>query len=117
MTLRKPRKREPKIGERLYMYSGLRTANCVKISDNETLRGKQKVWLYIYRIKNYTSIKIKIDGRYLSEPEMRQLAKFDGFISLNHFIEYWLKNEGVKKGGAIRASGFFDMFHWTDLKL
>ena len=116
LTIRRKRKIQPKIGERLYMYTGLRTANCEKISDNETLISVQKVHLHIYRITNYTTINIKIDGRYLTESEMRKLAVYDGFYSLNHFINYWLENEGVKKGGAIRAGGWFDIFHWTDLK-
>lgn len=63
-TMRVPRKKEPKIGETLYMYTALRTKYCEKITDKEKLISKQKVVLFIRKESGDTyTINIKIDER------------------------------------------------------
>lgn len=114
-TLRVRRKKMPKVGETLFMYTGLRTSKCAKISDKEKLISIQTVKVTIIQEKHLTSIIIVVDGRLLSVKEVSEFVKFDGFRDRMDFAEYWIKSQGVK-GNIKRAGGTFDMFHWTDLR-
>lgn len=110
-TLRKRRKVRPKIGEQIYMYSGLRTKHTEKISDLEKLMGIQNVRLTIKRLNNFTKyeIKIYVDRRKLTAKEVEAFVKFDGFKTIIEWADYWLN--GKKRTGAL-----MEMYHWTDLK-
>lgn len=117
-TMRTPRKKEPKIGETLYMYTALRTKFCEKISDKEKLISKQKVVLFIRKDPSNTYlINIKVDDRFLSENEIVEFVKFDGFTDRLDFATYWLAEQSKvhkKKVTAIR--GTLNLYHWTDLR-
>lgn len=113
-TIRKKRKVSPKIGETLYMYSGLRTANCSKISEKEKLIRIQHVRIYIERNHPDTLIKIHVDGRPLSWSEIYEFVKYDGFHNIEDFADYWIGSPF--KGKLQRAGGSMEMYHWTDLK-
>lgn len=116
-TLRKARKNQPKIGETLYMYTGLRTNKCELISNKETLKGLQIVRLALLRFNEHTTqIVIKVDGRLLSEKEMSTFAKYDGFSGLLEFADYWITEarKTIKKTN--RAGGVYVMHHWTDFR-
>ena len=117
-TLRKPRKNEPKIGERLFMYTALRTKQCELITDKETLMGKQKAVVSIERYasknnagQNIYTLKVNVDGRALKFNELQAFIGFDGFKSLADFCEFWFV--GVKENKIVEE---MDLFHWTDLK-
>lgn len=137
-TLRKKPKRMPKLGETLYMYSGLRSQHCEFISDKETLRGIQDARVLIkktVRLKDhftptenyywwyqpnektghtYYGIKISIDRRDLTTDEIEQFVKYDGFKDVYDFCEFWLTSDKGKKLTRVGAS--LKQFHWTDLK-
>lgn len=123
-TLRDKRKVQPKIGEVMYMYSGLRTKYSKLISKNEKLISTQKLWIRMeFEIKPIVTLylKICIDGRVLSEKEIDKLVKFDGFESVTDFTEFWI--EGVIKEKKLKKQlGYFvmtctkTMYHWTDLR-
>ena len=118
-TMRNKRKHEVKIGETLYMYTGLRTSNCMKISDKEKVISKQKVRLTIIAEPNIILLKIYVDGRKLTEKEISEFVKFDGFTGQVDFVEYWIKSstgKPRKKSGYYRIGGWLDLYHWTDLK-
>lgn len=118
-TLRSRRKNLPKIGERLFMYSGLRTENCKKISDRETLMGMQEAMVYISRNANAEiKISISVDNRMLSESEIDDFVKFDGFRDRKDFANYWIdsSHKPRKAPKECTVGGNMDLYHWTDLK-
>lgn len=137
-TIRNPRKREPKIGEQLHMYTGLRTKHTEKITSEHKLTGIQLVDILIrrettvgglpVRVKNAYYVKIKVDGRELSDLEQRRFFVSDGFKSIYEFADYWIDQLGEKQeyfqGGrkepimtAYRVNiTDLIMYHWTDLR-
>ena len=118
-TMRGKRKNEPKIGETLYMYCGLRTKNCEKISDKEKLISKQKVRIWIYAVTNYLEVKIWVDGKQLTAAQLSEFVKYDGFVSVRDFADYWIKSSIGKKPtkkGVYRVGGILTLYHWTDLR-
>lgn len=118
-TMRNPRKIEPKIGETLYMYSGLRTANSELISNKEKLISKQVAEIKIIRHDDgMFNVKIHIDSRLLSPEQIIDFVKFDGFIDGKDFVDYWIESSTGKKNikHTIEVSGKMDLYHWTDLK-
>jgi hypothetical protein len=118
-TLRGKRKNEPKLGETLYMYTGLRTSNCRKISDKEKLQDKQRVRLQIRANAKNDTLKVWVDGRELTEAEIDQFVIYDGFVDRTDFINYWIQDKTEKPRRpkkAYRIGAFLTMYHWTDLK-
>lgn len=126
-TLRARRKVQPKIGEKIHMYTGLRSANCELITNKEKLIGIQNarvlVWVVgshkndfkssngNYYVGDHFFIRIIIDGRELSVKEIGEFVEFDGFIDTSDFARYWLQGKLKKRTGAT-----MQLFHWTDLK-
>src|ERR1700739_52746 len=83
-TMRVKRKIKPKIGETLYMYTGLRTANCMKITDKEKLVSTQKVRIKGMKVRDgLVWLTLWVDGRELREDEVKSLVQFDGFTDVN----------------------------------
>jgi len=117
-TMRKKRKREPKIGETMYMYTGLRTNQCEKISDKEKLKSTQNVTVFISQVKNQRILTIKVDSRHLTYNEIRVFVGFDGFSNIDDFIDYWLASELKTKSKikTVRITATLTLFHWTDLR-
>ena len=119
-TMRNKRKVQPKIGETLHMYTGLRTSKCELISNKEKLMSVQEVKVDMDRdLKvKYLRILVIIDGRALSLTEIKQFVKFDGFADINDFAEYWFASSYAPKKApeSCSVSGILDLFHWTDLK-
>lgn len=121
-TMRKPRKVKPKIGETLYMYTGLRTKHCEFITDKEKLHGVQQVRIVIQRTPSggkrpgrgliYTyKMQLAVDGRKLEDKEVSRFVKFDGFADVADFCQFWFT--GTKKN---RVGGILQLLHWTDLR-
>ncbi len=116
-TIRDRRKNPPKPDERLYMYTGLRTRNCIKVSDDKTLKGWQSIRLTIKRVDHklngkdviFYAINIWVERRLLLTKEKEKFYVYDGFKDEADFAEYWL-------AGKKRAGGLKIMFHWTDFK-
>ncbi|MCH7400106.1 ASCH domain-containing protein [Belliella sp. DSM 107340] len=118
-TIRNQRKLEPKIGETLYMYTGLRTKDCNKITDKHKLVSIQLVDLYFSIDEEGNGwVDIIVDGRMLKNYEMQEFSKMDGFTDLKDFSDYWLENVKPNRLG-IKYHEAEDMiiYHWTDLKL
>jgi hypothetical protein len=94
-SIRAKRKRPWKVGDTLYLYTGLRhkgarlirKATCVKV---EEIRMK-----WSEPISNPNAVvpgrrlRIWIDGEELSDDEREALAQRDGFLSLVAFVVYW----------------------------
>lgn len=117
-TLRNPRKNEPKIGETLYMYTGLRTTKSKKITDREKLRSKQKAVISIIRHNGRYIVKIIIDGRRLFDYEAIQFVRYDGFHDTKDFADYWISTSYAPKKAPdnCRVNGSMNLYHWTDLR-
>ena len=103
-TIRNPRKREPKIGEQLHMYTGLRTKHTAKISSEHSLKGIRLVNIFLEKRvyhqdekKSKFSIGIQVDGSSLSLSQTENFVTCDGFDSTEEFMEYWIKEKGEKK--------------------
>ncbi len=118
-TMRGDRKVKPKIGETLYMYSGLRTKNTELISNKEKLISRQEVRLMIiYYSKGISRLDIHVDGRELKSKEIDEFVKFDGFKDRLDFVTYWIESSTGKKiqDKPYRVGGLMNLYHWTDLK-
>jgi hypothetical protein len=115
-TLRNKRKVQPKIGETLYMYSGLRTSKCKLISNKEKLVSIQEVHVFIRQVMEQITIRISVDKRMLTEAEIVQFVKFDGFADRVDFANYWFKESKIKNTMGKECSAKMEMYHWTDLK-
>jgi hypothetical protein len=119
LTMRKRRKVRPKIGETIYMYSALRTKHSELISDKEKLMSIQNARIMIEdRLTNDRmpfSIRIVIDGRTLTQSEISEFVKYDGFTDEADFCRYWLSIPG-KKTLKKRTGALMEIYHWTDLK-
>lgn len=118
-TIRERRKVEPKIGERLYMYTGLRTKYCEKITDEHTLKSIQLVDIQIYQEADGSGcLSIRVDGRDLELEEDLSFFYRDGFETTKDFVEFWLKDQKPDSEG-VRHIEAFDLVlhHWTDLKI
>jgi hypothetical protein len=112
LTMRFPRKHPAKIGERLHMYSGLRTPACKLIANHHKIVSIQSVRLSI--ITEATSGKeiivfIDVDGKRMLGYSFLKLITADGFNSSNEFIEYWLD-------GKEKITVNLNLYHWTDLR-
>ncbi len=114
-TMRNRRKRMPKIGETLHMYTALRTQYCELISNHETLKSIQKVTVSITKEPLQTRIFIIVDGWMLNPSEVSRFVQCDGFTDESDFADYWLK-ESKAKGKVKRVHANLDLYHWTDLK-
>lgn len=139
-TLRNKRKKTPKVGETLHMYTGLRTKNCQKITSKEKLISKQKAWIRIVFMpykKGFElfELKICVDGKLLAvlwkygedinftNPGMLdKFVKFDGFNDYQDFCDFWIADlrPSINKGGYInnlcKHVVSMDLYHWTDLR-
>jgi hypothetical protein len=119
-TIRNPRKIQPKIGERVFMYSGLRTRNTQKISDSHELKSTQKVDIEISCKKGRKSIAVTVDSRRLADHELEAFAQGDGFSSVADLTDYWLSDiPKDQRAGSDWETGVLglDLYHWTDLKI
>ncbi len=121
-TIRKRRKKQPKIGETIHMYTALRTKHCELISNKEKLKSIQNVRITIdkHPIEFRTgtgvgyNIRVIVDGRSLFGQELEEFYTFDGFKNYQDWAEYWLTDEKGKKKS--RTGALMQLFHWTDLK-
>jgi hypothetical protein len=118
-TMRGPRKVQPKIGETLHMYTGLRTKWCTKITDRYRLKGRQKAKVIIYAAPNHLNVGITVDGRRLSTEETVLFVKRDGFTCVRDFAEYWIEDSTGKKFSnkkTYNIQATRTIYHWTDLR-
>lgn len=120
-TMRNKRKVKPKIGETLHMYTGLRTSKCERISNTERLISTQGAWLKIVHVGyQLIHLKIEVDSRALSNDEINQFVKYDGFNDVYDFADYWIKSSYAPKKPLMNErstiEGYLDLYHWTDLR-
>jgi hypothetical protein len=103
------------------MYTGLRTKNCEKITDQHKLKSTQAVDIVIteYHNKGLDQLEIIVDGRHLDGAEQNHFVKIDGFNSITDFITYWKAECLWHREGKDFTVYMIDekiMYHWTDLR-
>lgn len=109
-TLRNERKVTPKIGETIYMYSGLRTAKCELITSELKLKYMYPVSLAIVKTSVQTDIDIRINGTQLLKKHHLLFVQMDGFRTVAEFVQYWTD---CKEVTAITAQMM--MYGWKEL--
>lgn len=85
-SIRRVGKRSFRVGERLAMYSGLRTKYCKRIGESKITAIK-----VLEFEKNGTLL---LDGRILDRQSREDFAKADGFISFDNMIGWFEKEYG-----------------------
>lgn len=85
-TIRPIRKHSPQPGSKLYLYTGLRTKQSRKL--------REATCQSVTPIDIGSNI-IRLDGRFLSESEIRELTKADGFENPKDFFEFFHKTYGL----------------------
>lgn len=97
-TIRALRKdgRNPKPGETLYHYTGMRTASCRKIM---TTGCKSVHPVKIFEAAG--EIVVTIDGKLLSGVQVRILALADGFKNAAEFLRFFRENHGLPFDGLL----------------
>ncbi|AEL24341.1 hypothetical protein [Cyclobacterium marinum] len=116
-TIREKRKIEPKIGEKLHMYSGLRTKHTELISKEHTLTGIQTVNMLVSKSINRLKVVIYVDDSCLTETQLKMFIQSDGFENIEEFSDFWL--EGIfynKYGYRSIVKNNFVMYHWTGFR-
>lgn len=116
-TIRERRKIEPKIGETLYMYTGLRTSDCEKITDQYKLKSIQLVDIALIKREGVFLVEIGVDGRLLNDKEIESFVVADGFVDAHDFATYWFDSEKPKsKAITVIVKDDLVLHHWTDLR-
>lgn len=113
-TIRTPRKVEPKVGEQLHMYTGLRTSSCKLITRDHRLKSTQQVDIEItVHGPEDHDLKVTVDGRELRQDELYGFAVMDGFDSVSDFVLYWYC-ETMERQISVKG---LTIYHWIDLRL
>lgn len=92
-TIRAMRKRPFRVGDKLYLYYGMRTKQCRKLGESKALFVGD-----IYIEKTYL---ITINGNHQYEDQIINLAKLDGFKSPKEMARWFEKNHGLPFEGQI----------------
>ncbi|ABX02850.1 MAG TPA: ASCH domain-containing protein [Herpetosiphon sp.] len=83
----RPRRRNPsRPGDPLYMYTGMRTRACRKLT-TATCRQVRPIII--------DSDQVWLDGEQLSAEQIRQLAQGDGFSRVAEFFDFFRQHYGL----------------------
>jgi len=89
-------KRDPKRGETLYIYTGLRSKSCRKlVTPDPVCKKARPIWF-----DSRAGVFIQ-DVGYLKHTELESLAKADGFDCVKDFIEFFKKKHGFPFRGLL----------------
>ena len=111
-SIRAKRSRPWLVGDKLALYTGMRTNSCrlifrtvvTKVQDITIRQSKTRHFPEIPDLGAWPYLEIHIDGIALSDDEMEALAKADGFGSLFSMAMFWEQNNAFPFSG--------DMIHW-----
>jgi hypothetical protein len=102
-TIRKERKKPIKIGDTLYLYTGLRTKKARLLKKVRCSKVRE---IYI----DYDTYDIWLDGdEYLNKPTYMPFILADGFAGKNDFFDFFLQKYDYES--------FFDgvVIYWEDI--
>lgn len=91
-TIRALRKYPIRWQDRLYHYTGMRTKNCRKLGES--------IASVVSEI-TISETAVKVDGQVLYRESVLQLAKADGFNTVEDFMEYFSTNHGLPFRGQL----------------
>ena len=93
-TIRAERKdgRKPRIGETLYLYTGMRTKGCRRLLKSQCQS--------VEEIKIFNNI-IIVSGTWLEPYEVAALTRDDGFENENEFFEFFKEEHGLPFRGLL----------------
>jgi len=91
-SIRKPRKRQTVPGDKLYLYSGMRTKAVLKLREAECIA--------VTPI-NISETSVRLDSIDLSASEIDNLARLDGFTTTEEFLEFFRVNHGLPFEGEV----------------
>ena len=91
-TIRKKRKRPTRVGETLYLYTGMRTKGCRKLKET-TCTASEPIYIDINHIF--------VGEHELNRGEEIQLAKDDGFDSHAAFMQFFENHYGLPFKGVL----------------
>lgn len=118
--MRNPRKSEPKEGETLYMYTGLRSNKCRLIRKDLTLKSSQDIVINIDKSPDLLTHKfhlsILIDGRPLSTKQINEFCLNDGFENEYDLIDWFERRNNKEFRKFISFQFVGKLYHWTDFK-
>ena len=103
-TIRKAGKKwdKVKVGDKLTLYTGLRTKECRKLGEAEV-----ESILDIEIDIGFWCFAILINDEYLTEDDCRKLAQADGFDCIKDFLEFFDNHYGHNfKGKIIKWKNF-----------
>ena len=82
-TIRRKRKdgRDPRVGEKMMLYVGMRTKDCRKIGE--------AVIVHHYAIEICNDGVVVFDGRRVRAPFIASIARSDGFDSMQDFYKFF----------------------------
>jgi hypothetical protein len=100
-TIRKEGKRRWKIGDTLYLYTGMRTKNCRLLGTAVALEVRM---IFIDTGRKCIALEYRDDqGRrcidFVSDDEALALARADGFATLDDFFAFFAKTHGTLMRG------------------
>jgi hypothetical protein len=88
-TIRATRKRRTKVGETLYLFTGMRTKKCKRLLEVVCTKvGDIDIFLCPLVFGGYGA-GVVIDGEALDESERERLAWADGFASFKAMLDFW----------------------------
>ena len=89
-TIRRPRKRHVRPGERMQLFTGMRTKHCRRITEVECTAVRDiEITMTPLGIET-----VVIDGNQVSDLEA--FARQDGFASLEAMSRFWRENHGAE---------------------
>lgn len=112
-SIRQDYKNRWKVGNKIHFFINNRMPNMFRFAPVMEVKGIQRIeivkvapvlTLYTYKVPSKKVYQIIVDGKCLDNIEMKRLALFDGFDSLDDFFE-WFKEGFTGK-----------IIHWTNYK-
>ena len=100
-TIRQPRKRKTVKGDKLYLYTGMRTKNCRKLAETTCKN--------VFGIEIKSKTEIVVTGQHLAYPgsvslgydDMLDLAMADGFETISEFTAFFENQYGLPFAGEV----------------
>lgn len=101
-----------KVGDRLYLYTGQRTKNCVKLGEADCVVTND------FRLEQShfedRPAKIYIDGVQICQSHINELAHRDGFESVDLFIDFFVNSPKAINTG-LKTYFLGQIINWRDL--
>lgn len=95
-TIRRERKNFIKVGDKLFLNTGMRTRGCRRIKEAICTEIQ-----YIQFVNWFGDQKVLVDNHILLFSEMEELAKADGFESFSDFLHFFERQYGPDFEGVI----------------